>query len=350
MEQTTTTILCGDAREKLKELPDKSVQMCVTSPPYFALRCYGGGQLEIGIEQTPAEYIHNLVDVFREVKRVLKDDGTLWLNIGDSYCGSKTGSEGNNKSTLEGGKSNQREAGKRPNKKPWNGIKQKDLIGIPWMLAFALREDGWYLRQDIIWDKSGNCFPESVKDRCTKSHEYLFLLSKNPVYYYDSDAIKEPVKEVSIKRAQYGWHGKGDDGNGNYAGLGQMDKMERMVPLNGRNKRDVWHINTQSYGGEHFATFPEELVKPCILAGSRTGDTVLDPFNGAGTTGVVCVKLGRNYIGTELNPEYVALAEKRIEGTRIELEYGIKISGKKNDTDDEHGGSLFDEAEFVAVS
>lgn len=303
----------------------------------------GGGKLEIGLEQTPTEYIENLVDVFREVKRVLKDDGTLWLNIGDSYCGGKTGSEGN-KSTLEGGKSSQREACKRPGKEPGDGIKQKDLIGIPWMMAFALRADGWYLRQDIIWDKSGNCFPESVKDRCTKSHEYIFLLSKNPSYFYDAAAIKEPVKEVSVKRAQYGWHGKGDDGSGNYAGLKDTEKMEHMVNPNGRNKRDVWHINTGSYSGAHFATFPEELVKPCILAGSREGDTVLDPFMGAGTTAVVCEKMGRNYIGTELNPEYVAMAEKRIADTKLEMEYGIKAGQAPKDSF-EYEISLFDEGD-----
>lgn len=272
---------------------------------------------------------------------MLKDDGTLWLNIGDTYAANRAYQVHNTK----GAKEHTFTGGVRCT----DGIKPKDLFGIPWTLAFALREDGWYLRQDIIWDKSGNCFPESVKDRCTKSHEYVFLLTKQPTYFYNADAIKEPVKEVSIKRAQYGWHGKGDDGSGNYAGLGQLDKMTRMVPLNGRNKRDVWHINTESFGGEHFATFPEALVEPCILAGSREGDTVLDPFNGAGTTGVVCVKLGRNYIGTELNPEYVKIAEKRIANTRLEQEYGIKASNKEENAE-EIGISLFDEAEFVAVS
>lgn len=336
-----TTILCGDAREKLKELPDKSVQMCVTSPPYYALRNYGGGESEIGLEKTPREYIESLVAVFREVKRVLKDDGTLWLNIGDSYCGSKTGSEGNNKSTLKGGKSNQREAGKRPDKKPWNGIKQKDLIGIPWMLAFALREDGWYLRQDIIWSKR-NCLPESVTDRCTRSHEYIFLLSKKPKYYYDYKAVQEPtVTYDNTIRDRDTTKLNNTPGRTRMAGL-TTNQYEM------RNKRDVWSIATIPYSGAHFATFPEELIKPCILAGSREGDTVLDPFNGAGTTGVVCVKLGRNYVGTELNPEYVAMAEKRIEDTRVELEYGIKVSGKKKQQENV-GTSLFDEGNFMTV-
>lgn len=266
---------------------------------------------------------------------MLKDDGTLWLNIGDSYCGNKTGSEGNNKSTLKGGKSNQREAGKRPDKKPWNGIKQKDLIGIHWMLAFALREDGWYLRQDIIWAKR-NCMPESVTDRCTRSHEYVFLLSKKPKYYYDYKAIQEPTTTFDDTiRDRETTKLNNTPGRTHMGGL-TTNQYEM------RNKRDVWQIATIPYSGAHFATFPEALVTPCILAGSREGDTVLDPFNGAGTTGVVCVKLGRNYIGTELNPEYVALAEKRIEDTRIELEYGIKAGKTSKDTF-EYESSLFDE-------
>lgn len=342
-----TTILCGDAREKLKELPDKSVQMCVTSPPYFALRCYGGGQLEIGIEQTPAEYIHNLVDVFREVKRVLRDDGTLWLNIGDSYWGS--GSRGTDftkhdtwNGTINKGNRGTADLSLVPKLVGRFGdIKNKDMIGIPWMLAFALREDGWYLRQDIIWAKR-NCMPESVTDRCTRSHEYIFLLSKQPHYYYDYKAVQEPtVTYDNTVRDRDSTKLNNTPGRTHMGGL-TTNQYEM------RNKRDVWSIATTPYSGAHFATFPEELVKPCILAGSREGDTVLDPFNGAGTTGVVCVKLGRNYIGTELNPEYVALAEKRIEDTRIELEYGIKVN-RKNNQHENSGTSLFDEGNFMTV-
>lgn len=320
---TNTTILCGDARQKLRELPEKSVQMCVTSPPYYALRCYGGGQLEIGIEHTPDEYIQNLVNVFREVKRVLKDDGTLWLNIGDSYVAGTTGSSiGTGSSTLQGGKTTQIEAAKRPAKKPANGLKQKDLIGIPWMLAFALREDGWYLRQDIIWEKV-NPMPESVTDRCTKSHEHVFLLAKAPKYYFDHEAMQEPAVYEAVERIENPVRYGGKKYTENPTVFERTKSGNAYSYTGKRNKRDVWRIPTTPYAGAHFATFPEALVEPCILAGSRPGDTVLDPFNGAGTTGVVCAKLGRDYIGTELNPEYVALAEKRIADVKLELEYGI---------------------------
>lgn len=353
-------ILQGNALDVLKTLPDKSVQMCVTSPPYYNLRDYGtatwvGGDPncnhyrdskysencatghkhmmeqgeavgdaiyktvcpkcgavrideQIGLEETPDEYIQRLVEVFREVKRVLKDNGTLWVNIGDTYNGTKAGNDDKKNSPIL------REEMDGYVKHIWSGAKNKDLIGIPWMLAFALRADGWYLRQDIIWDKSGNAMPESVTDRCTKAHEYVFLLSKSPKYLFNYDAIKEPVKEVSLKRAQYGWHGKGVDNTGNYAGLGQLEDGEmlgRMVHEDGRHKRDVWHINTNSYSGAHFATYPEELVLPCILAGSNEGDIVLDVFNGAATTGIVAIKNNRKYIGIELNPKYVKLSEER---------------------------------------
>lgn len=518
-------ILQGNALDVLKTLPDKSVQMCVTSPPYYNLRDYGtatwvGGDPncnhyrdskysencatghkymmehgeavgdaiyktvcpkcgavrideQIGLEETPDEYIQRLVEVFREVKRVLKDDGTLWINIGDTYNGTKIGkTDAKTYGTVN-------EECAEINKQCWQGAKNKDLLGIPWQLAFALRkpyytgvvknitdrvwlasmmdaegsfclsqynyrgkpkinlyismtnssekiinkfdalfpqeikhvyaksgvvrkqvyridieqlekkeqficeifphivekrkqcivaytflqlqkgmpnkkygytdeqsekrtelvelmhklnvgedvvlpkycveprslyEDGFYLRQDIIWDKSGNAMPESVTDRCTKAHEYIFLLSKSPKYLFNYDAIKEPVKEVSLKRAQYGWHGKGIDNTGNYAGLGQLEDGEmlgRMVHEDGRHKRDVWHINTNSYSGAHFATYPEELVLPCILAGSNEGDIVLDVFNGAATTGIVAIKNNRKYIGIELNPKYVKLSEER---------------------------------------
>ena len=315
--------------------------MCVTSPPYFALRSYGRGQLEIGIEQTPTEYIHNLVDVFREVKRVLKDDGTLWLNIGDSYWGS--GSRGTDftkhdtwNGTINKGNRGTADLSLVPKLVGRFGdIKNKDMIGIPWMLAFALREDGWYLRQDIIWAKR-NCMPESVTDRYTRSHEYVFLLSKKPKYYYDYKAIQEPTTTFDDTiRDRETTKLNNTPGRTHMGGL-TTNQYEM------RNKRDVWQIATIPYSGAHFATFPEALVTPCILAGSAEGDTVLDPFNGSGTTGVVCVKLGRNYVGTELNPEYVEMAEKRIADTRLELEYGIIAGQEKKDTF-EYESSLFDE-------
>ena len=338
MEQTATTILCGDAREKLKELPDKSVQMCVTSPPYFALRSYGGGQLEIGIEQTPTEYIHNLVNVFQEVKRVLKDDGTLWLNIGDTYAANRAYQVHNTK----GAKEHTFTGGVRCT----DGIKPKDLFGIPWTLAFALREDGWYLRQDIIWEKP-NPMPESVTDRCTRSHEYIFLLSKNGQYYYNAKAIKEPCSQESVDDflRRKSTDNKGALQSDKYNSVRPdlyRDRTDYMPEGFMRNRHDVWTIPTAAFPGSHFATFPEALVTPCILAGSREGDTVLDPFNGSGTTGVVCVKLGRNYVETELNPEYVEMAEKRIADTRLELEYGIIAGQEKKDTF-EYESSLFDE-------
>jgi len=290
-------ILVGDCRETLKQLPDQSVQTCVTSPPYFGLRDYGhDGQ--IGLEQTPQDFVDQLVSVFREVKRVLRDDGTLWLNLGDSYCG--TGDKGDYKDPkyAEG-----RNAQSKSITKKLNGFKSKDLIGIPWMVAFALRADGWYLRQDIIWHKP-NPMPESVEDRCTKSHEYIFLMSKYPKYYYDNEAIKEPCKDD--------W-GTRDRTNGKYhnegSGLHPHAGLEKSYTK--ANKRSVWSVNTQSFRGAHFATFPEELIQPCILAGSRSSDVVLDPFGGSGTTGKVALEYGRKAILCELNPEYVEIIKQR---------------------------------------
>ena len=300
-------ILTGDALEQLRKLPDESVQVCITSPPYYRLRMYGGGGgLEIGLENTPDEYITSLVNVFREVRRVLRNDGTLWLNIGDSYVAGTTGNSVSTKSsTLQGGKATQIEAAKRLSKLNLNGLKPKDMIGIPWMLAFALRADGWYLRQDIIWAKR-NCMPESVKDRCTKSHEYMFLLSKSAKYYFDYKSIQEPtVTFDSHVRDRDNTKLNNTPGRTRMAGL-KINQYTR------RNKRDVWHVATVAFKGAHFATFPETLVEPCILAGSKRGDVVLDPFSGAGTTGVVAKKQGREYIGIELNPEYVKLSEDRI--------------------------------------
>jgi DNA modification methylase len=302
-------IYTGDSKEILSALPNESINCCVTSPPYYGLRDYGvDGQ--IGLEETPEAYIARLVDVFREVKRVLKPDGTLWVNIGDSYWGGK-GYSGSSAGIYQyerrkEGKSITPECsnfgGKgiiRPTDKKHEYIKQKDLIGIPWMLAFALRADGWHLRQDIIWYKP-TPMPESVKDRCTKSHEYIFLLSKSPRYYFDSEAISEPVSESSNKYtlnpAEFCRTKSGD--------------AYDFRPL--RNKRDVWTVSTKPFKDAHFAVFPKELIIPCILAGCPENGVVLDPFFGSGTTGVVARKLNRNYIGIELNPKYVNIAEKRL--------------------------------------
>ena len=264
------TILFGDCRETLSQI-DEKVRMCVTSPPYYGLRNYGDEGKQIGLEDTPEEYIQNLVNIFRSVRNCLSDDGTLWVNIGDSYYNYRPGkgqalvqqTVATNKQDLPD------KCARRGNK--LEGLKEKDLIGIPWMLAFALRADGWYLRQDIIWNKP-NPMPESVRDRCTKSHEYLFLLSKNQNYYFDVDVIKEPT----------------------------------------RRKRSVWNINKKPYKGSHFAVFPPDLIKPCILAGSEKNDIILDPFMGSGTTAMVAKELGRYYIGCELHEDYNTLIEERI--------------------------------------
>ena len=295
-----------DCLKGLKQLPDNSINCCVTSPPYWGLRDYGvEGQL--GLEPTPEEYVAKMVEVFREVKRVLRDDGTLWLNLGDCYNGSGGAGGDYNKGGLKEGQP------KYPGRKVAT-LKPKDLVGIPWMVAFALRADGWYLRQDIIWHKP-NCMPESVKDRCTKAHEYIFLLSKSKKYYYDNEAIKEPVKEISIRRAEYGWDcDRPSTKNASMNGEGIHTKKmgTRFVNPDGRNKRSVWTVTTKPFKGAHFAVFPEDLIEPCILAGCPEGGIVLDPFMGSGTTAVVALKHNRNYIGIELNPEYIKIAEKRV--------------------------------------
>jgi len=279
-------ILQGNNIETLKKLPDGSVDCVVTSPPYYGLRAYlpddsEFAHFEIGREITPKQFIEKLVEVFHEVFRVLSDDGVLWLNIGDSYSSYKNGthvpqsfdkSENNHKNRPKTGAPNRSKAVMEA-----AGFKNKELIGIPWMLAFALREDGWLLRQDVIWQKAV-AMPESVKDRCTRSHEYVFMFTKQPCYFYDHEAIKEDT----------------------------VDGNER------KNKRSVWTIATSKYKGAHFATFPEELVEPCVLSSCKPGGIVLDPFNGAATTGVVALKHGMKYIGCELNPEYVELSEKRL--------------------------------------
>ena len=296
-----TKILIGDVRSRLKDIPDKSVQCVVTSPPYWGLRDYGNNG-QIGLEQTPQEYVTEMVTVFREVWRVLADDGVLWLNLGDSYVG--TGSKGEFKDPkYANGRNGQAVA---VNNKV-AGLKSKDLVGIPWRVAFALQDDGWYLRQDIIWAKS-NPMPESVRDRCTKSHEYIFMLTKQSRYYFDNQAIKEPSANLGKTKIKFGDNKYGDSNEPKYA----TKSGNEYIDTGTRNKRDVWTIPTRPFKGAHFAVMPEAIVEPCILSSSRKGDTVLDPFTGSGTVAVVSVKHQRNFIGVELNPEYVDIANKRI--------------------------------------
>jgi DNA modification methylase len=271
---TKGQIIIGNSLDSLNKIGTNSVQSCVTSPPYWNLRDYKN-EKQLGQEATPEEYVQNLCAILDQVHRVLKDDGTLWLNIGDTYQ------------------------------------KNKNLAGIPFKVAFELQRRGWILRQDIIWNKP-NPMPESVTDRCTRSHEYIFLLTKNAKYYFDADAIKEPLAESSIGRLNQDIENQigttrangGAKTNGNFKAVGDIE--------NGRNKRSVWTITTKPYKEAHFATYPPDLIEPCILAGSKIGDTILDPFSGSGTTGQVAMVNGRNYIGMELNPEYVKISEKRI--------------------------------------
>jgi len=273
-------ILIGDAKEKLKELETESIQSVITSPPYWGLRDYGHAE-QIGLEKNPNEYINNMVKIFDEVLRVLKKDGTLWLNIADSYS-SISDSE--------------------------IGLKNKDLVGIPWMLAFALRMNGWYLRQDIIWSKPSP-MPEPIKDRCTKSHEYIFLLTKSSKYYFDYEAIREPRVSTGNNH-QFGGKKYNDPNNLIYDSVGSIYKSDGM-----RNKRDVWNVASKPFKGAHFAVMPELLVEPCLLAGSKPNDLILDPFAGSGTVGVVAKKHNRNFIGIELNPDYAKIANDRIDET-----------------------------------
>mgnify|MGYP003655279346 CR=1 FL=1 len=369
-------ILQGNCLDRLRDLPEKSVNTCVTSPPYWGLRDYGTGEWvggdpdclhmrtnkmnkenitgqkamfdqvnavgdsiyksecpkcgatrkdeQLGLEETPEQFTENLVKLFREVRRVLRDDGTVWLNLGDSY------SSGGRKTTTNQSLRGDNEYGvTRP--KPSDGIKEKDLIGIPWRVAFALQADGWYLRQDIIWHKP-NPMPESVQDRCTKSHEYIFLLSKSPKYYYDNEAIKEEIQDESAKRLL---RGVSDNHKNSFGAPGQtphtMNKPRKNVrkqftsDMSGgkRNKRSVWTVTTKPYSEAHFATYPHDLIIPCILAGCPEGGTVLDPFGGSGTTAQVSNNLNRNAILCELNPEYVEIAKVRLQeslGMFLDLE------------------------------
>lgn len=336
-------IICGDSLEVLKTLPDESVDCVITSPPYFGLRDYGvSGQ--IGLEETPEMYVQSLSKVFNEVKRVLKKEGTFWLNLGDSYWANRAS---NGQSYDDNEVQRKRAGGKNGSLKP------KDIIGIPWRVAFALQADGWYLRQDIIWAKP-NPMPESVTDRCTKSHEYIFLLSKSPKYYFDNEAIREP--NANPERTNYtpGSRSNGENKDHNDNDFAERVKAKTLRPYgvtrnralaydskenamrgipepiaesehelpnpsSGRNKRSVWTVTTKPFKEAHFATFPEALIEPMVLAGCPKGGVVLDPFFGAGTTGVIAKKLGRNYLGIELNPEYIKIAEKRINGVSTPL-------------------------------
>lgn len=367
-------VLQGDVRQRLTEIPDASIHCVITSPPYWGLRDYGTDD-QIGLEQTPEEYINEMVVVFREIKRVLRDDGTVWLNLGDSYAGSGKGPAGN-----LGAKNNERHMEHAHSAIVPQGLKPKDLVGIPWRVALALQADGWWLRQDIIWHKP-NVMPESVTDRCTKSHEYVFLLTKSSRYYFDNEAIKEPVSEVSIERAKHAFKTDRPSAKTSEGGIDVDEMGDRFVNPNGRNKRSVWTIPPASFKGAHFAVMPEALVLPSILAGTseagccadcgspykrvvekgeikerRTRDhtlgvvpgrdkttrlqsvdmetipkrlvgwepscacgthqkkrcVVLDPFNGSGTTGVVALRHNRDYIGFELNPEYAQIALERL--------------------------------------
>jgi len=375
------TLYQGDALEILRRLPSSSVHTCVTSPPYWGLRDYGV-EGQIGLEETPEEYVEKLVAIFREVRRVLRDDGTLWLNLGDSYASKPCGGIGHNAKVGTTKKAIQKSAGIPA------GLKPKDLVGIPWRVAFALQADGWYLRRDIIWHKP-NAMPESVKDRPTTAHEYIFLMSKSPVYYYDADAIREPYSPESLPRVMRGRsekHKWSDGGPGNQSIAKSLEKA--CSNPKGRNKRSVWTVSTKPFKGAHFAVFPPDLIEPCILAGSpekacphcgapwervterktinkegwgpskknhreylgeetifkngygRAGNPivytigwkptcqcenndgsgrgiVLDPFFGSGTTGLVAQKHGRQWIGVELNPEYIRIAEERLGNIKV---------------------------------
>lgn len=314
----------GNCLAILKSFPDEIINTVVTSPPYWGLRDYGiEGQ--IGQEATIDEYVKNITRVFSEIKRVLRKDGTVWLNIGDAYAGSGRGRNADGRANP--GQNHLQSDGQLGGivslDKQVNGLKPKDLMGLPWRVAFALQQDGWYLRQDIVWSKP-NAMPESVRDRPTKSHEYIFLFSKEPKYYYDHESIKEPAVHGDPNPP------RGSEGN-KVPNLGRRADKKR-GSFNGkygdlafrairdkRNKRSVWTIPTKPLKDAHFATFPERLIEPCVLAGSPVGGIVLDPFFGAGTAGVVAARFNRNYVGIELNPEYIEIAKSRLNSVQIEL-------------------------------
>ena len=302
----------GDCREIMSRWESEGVrvQTCITSPPYFGLRDYGH-EGQIGLEETVDDYVAAIVDVFKRVKSILADDGTLWLNLGDSYYNYRPGK---GQSLVKQTVSNTdqdlpQNCARRGNKQA--GLKEKDLIGIPWRVAFALQADGWYLRQDIIWHKP-NPMPESVRDRCTKNHEYIFLLTKKPKYYFDNEAIKEPVKEDwgTRDRSDGKYHNEG-------SGLQPHSGLEKSYDT--ANKRSVWTVTTKPFHGAHFAVFPPDLIEPCVLAGSKPKDIVLDPFMGSGTTAAVAQRLNRQYLGCELNLDYKKLQEDRLKQPSLEL-------------------------------
>lgn len=353
----TYKLLQGNSLDVLRTLDDKSVNTVVTSPPFYGLRDYGTGRWEggdpsclhvqgrngagradgkvdergqrnrdgiaaltrkackcgavrideqIGLEQTPEQYVERLVEVFREVRRVLRDDGTIWVNLGDSYAGSGSGGGGNRKGNENG--QHDTFVGNGVRGKVPLGLKAKDLIGIPWMVAFALRADGWYLRSDIIWSKPAP-MPESVQDRPTKAHEYIFLLSKSSRYYYDLEAIREEPANGNDGTIR----ARARTADGPMGGSNQHNIEERVYDeVKGANKRSVWHVNTQPSRDKHYAAYPPKLIRPCVLAGCPEGGVVLDPFNGKGTTGMVAGALGRNYIGIDLNPEYIEMSERNL--------------------------------------
>ena len=306
--ETMWEIKQGDAIEVLKTIPDQSINTCVTSPPYWGLRDYGiDGQ--VGIEETPEEYVAKMVEVFREVKRVLRNDGTLWLNLGDSYAGNCSQASNNGRA----GFGNPRE---RLVNRKGKGLKPKDLVGIPWRVALALQADGWYLRSDIIWHKP-NPIPESVKDRPTKAHEYIFLLSKSPRYYYDYEAIKEPVTSRQLRPT--------------------------------RNRRSVWTVPTRPFPEAHFATFPPELIEPCVLAGCPIGGVVLDPFVGSGTTLLVATRHHRRSIGIELNPEYIKIAERRLKQIQDDCHHFSDKQEMDLETIFNHESFVFTDKESVPI-
>jgi DNA modification methylase len=343
------TLIHGDALSSLRTMESESVQTCVTSPPYWGLRDYGH-KFQIGLEKTPEEYVARLMEVFQEVKRVLRDDGTLWLNLGDSYAASGKGPTGHNgigDQELRQGFSTCKAKDRSVTRwggggNPAPGMKAKDLVGIPWMVAFALRADGWYLRSDIIWSKP-NPMPESVTDRPTKSHEYIFLLSKSQMYFYDHDAIKEPGAadtQARMNRAHKGYCPPGQPAHGGVAaprpnkrnrgharphvGFNERwDAMPTREQCSGmRNKRSVWTVATSPFIDAHFATFPPDLIEPCVLAGSPAGGIVLDPFAGSGTTGKVAIELGRKAILIEPKAEYVEMIKRRCQTT-----IGLPLAG-----------------------
>lgn len=367
MNKLQADILVGNNIDRIKELADNSVQCVVTSPPYWGLRDYGtatwiGGDencshrreskksdktitghknfddmlgvgdaiykqkcprcgatredLQVGLEESPSEFVENLCKVFDEIWRVLKDDGTLWVNLGDSYAAMRDSKSIPDTLRDGDGTAVARAANRNPSNLRKAGLKHKDLVGIPWRFAFAMQDRGWYLRQDIIWHKP-NPMPESVTDRCTKSHEYIFLLSKNPKYYFDNQAIKEPVSQESLARMKRGVsnHHKNINGAPGQTKYSMNQPREYDADRESpdlRNKRSVWTVTTKPYKEAHFATYPPDLIEPCILAGSKEGDLVLDPFSGSGTTGEVALRHNRHYIGLELNPEYAEISRKRI--------------------------------------